>query len=223
MRAIVLKSLASGILAVSCKSREYHGNVSQKTENGVTAPPFNAYQLWLTGKGAPILNYPEGYEDSNKLDGIPKPDGVFLVDHDTYYRGENSDFFGTTTEGATVEGDVLTYPTKEGRKLSLKFSQKAEGNYDHSQAVKYCKDKGLRLPLVQEIFDFCAAGNKGSTNDGDKSKRCDKNALWSASLFALYSKPAINRAWLYDGEDGKVSGSARYGFMRVSMRCVGMP
>jgi hypothetical protein len=219
MLPLMLGLLALGALSVSCKSREYNGTVAQNSEKDATISPFNAYELWLTGKGTPIFAYPAGYDG---FDVDPKPDGVFTVDDELYYGGKNGDWKGKTTEGATVEDDVLTYPSKDGRKLSLKFSKKAEGNYVHADAVKYCKDKGLRLPHVQELFDFCLAGTKEAEGE-NKSNRCEKDDLWSVSLYGLYSRSSPQRAWIFNSKSVRVVGASRFNFIGLSMRCVGVP
>jgi hypothetical protein len=78
----------------------------------------------------------------------------------------------------------------------------------HLDAVAYCKNQGLRLPTVREIFDFCAAGvtepNYGRPNyDSEKypsTARCWMASLWSAPV----NSSLRSMAWTFNGNYGYV-------------------
>jgi hypothetical protein len=212
--------LCAGLFAVSCTPREFNGseasNATDTIANAVSGPvnpkTFNAFNIWRDGKGTPILDYPAGYDvQEGKID----PDGVFYVASSTYWQ--NIKFIGSVTEGAKVEADLLTYPTKEGRTLVLKFSAPAENMMDHANAVQYCMAKGLRLPHIQEIFDFCAAGTAKDWSGEYINSRCAERHFWSASVVSS----SRNYAWQFNGHYGNVKDYDRYSDNGV--RCVGAP
>jgi hypothetical protein len=127
----------------------------------INAKAFNAYNIWLDGNSREILDYPLEY---NVKEGSITPDDVFYVAKEKYIEPLPPILFddfsiASTTKGAKVEGDILTYPIKEGRALALKFYDFGnEGAKTQPKSAQYCKSVGLRLPQVQEILDFCAAG-----------------------------------------------------------------
>jgi hypothetical protein len=211
--------LCAGLFAVSCKSREFNGsevsNATNKIATAVSGPvnpkAFNAFLLWRDGRGAPILDYPAGYD---VFEGKIDPDGVFYLPIETYRYGDIS--IGSVTEGAKVEADLLTYPTKEGRTLELKFFAPAEKEMNHAKAVQYCKAKGLRLPHVQELLDFCAAGTAKDGSGFHANNRC--RYFWSASVDAN----TRNNAWLFNAGLGGVAINYRYDIV-YGVRCVGAP
>jgi hypothetical protein len=174
---------------------------------------FNAFLLWRDGKGTSILDYPAGYE---RHEGKIDPDGVFYVASSTYWQ--NDKFIGSLTEGAKVEADLLTYPTKEGRTLALRFSAPAEKKMTHANAVQHCKAKGLRLPHIQEIFDFCAAGTAKNAGGYYTNNRCADRLFWSASV----NSDDRNYAWQFGGYYGYVDSIVDRG-IDYGVRCVGLP
>lgn len=214
--------LCSGLFFASCISREFNvgSNVkdsanigSAEKDSAKTSKAFNAFILWRDGKGALISDYPASYDER---DGEIVADGVFYVGIENYWRSER--FIGSVTEGVTVEGNLLTYPTKEGRTLSLKFSAPAKKEFTHEEAVLYCKAAGLRLPHIQELLDFCAAGTAKDRTGGYKDNRCrEYNLWWSASLVST------NRAfaWQFGDFDGSASNGTR--LLYNGVRCVGEP
>jgi hypothetical protein len=219
------KDPVTGLYTVFCKdgtiehavakarvdSGDYCKQKSSPTSTQVNLKAFNAYLLWRNGKGAPMLDYPAGYDVRG---GRIDPDGVFYVAEKTYW--ENQEFVASVTEGAKVEGDLLTYPTKEGRSLALMFSAPAENQITHANAAQYCKAKGLRLPHIQELFDFCAAGTAKNSDGRYSNNRCKGNPWWSASV------PSDSRyyAWLFYGNYGYVNFYDRDN-LSGGVRCVG--
>ena len=181
----------------------------------VNPKAFNAFTIWRDGKGDPILEYPAGYDVLfKKFDS----DGVFYVPRKAYWRPpDTSKFIGDATEDVQVEDDVLTYPTKKGRSLALKFSAFASKKMGQDEAVKYCKDLGLRLPHVQELLDFCAAGiSKDRHGQYSLSTRCS-GYTWSASLDSDDS----GYAWLFRSFNGIIINNFRS--YSSGVRCVGAP
>jgi hypothetical protein len=193
--------LFAGLFLVSCAPRNYNagsevkgtGDIASMKEGYPNA--FNAFVLWRDGKGAPISVLPEGYD---VYAGKIEPDDVFYVGHTAYLQSAN--VIGSVTEGAKVEGSVLTYPTKEGRALALKFSILTDTVANHPVAMQRCKDAGLRLPHVQELLDFCASGTAKDNDGRYRSNRCKGNDFWSASV---YSNVPTN-AWKFNGHSGYV-------------------
>ena len=199
----------------------------------VNPKAFNAFNIWRDGQGSEILDYPQDYPviGANKT-----PDGVFYVEDAAYWAGTGdwaTKFIGVPTEGAEVVSvitdeakvvnDVLQYPVKNGKQLKLKFTVISDKEMYHDDAVTYCKNQGLRLPTVRELFDFCAAGvtepNYGPNFESGRyplTARCGgrDRALWSASVF---SETNWGSAWYFDGH-----GWLGYHFPASSgVRCVG--
>lgn len=216
-----------GLLTGACKSREFNtskvkNDIETNKPGGsvaVNANAFNAFNLWRDGKGDPIMNYPKGYVED---EGKTSPDGVFYVPRSEYYSPDK--FVGTTTEGAKVEGDLLIYPIKDGRTLTVKFHPLQEYAVSHAQAAGDCKRKGLRLPHIQELYDFCAAGTQKDKDGHHPDNRCrDKNIRnaigvnhWSASVNA----DDFSGGWDF----GRTAVGTRYRRIDISgVRCVGAP
>jgi hypothetical protein len=144
----------------------------------VNPKALNAFSIWSEGKDSPILDYPAEY---GVLKGHVAPDGVFYLPKEWFSKDDHCVF--SATPGATVKGDVLTYLVKDGRGLALKFSPMAKDQFDHAGAVQYCKNLGLRLPQMQELLDFCAAGTRKDYRGIYEKNRCPpKSAIWSASV-----------------------------------------
>lgn len=176
----------------------------------VNAKAFNALKIWQEGRGIEILDYPQVYGNGGAADG------VFSVARETYRQNEK--FIGSATEGAKVEGDLLIYPEREGRNLVLRFSAPTDELMGQEGSVRYCKSVGLRLPTVQELFDFCAAGKPKNEDGLYTDNRCQKPwAHWSASWL---SSVGYSSAWLFDGGRGlpRVDEPEEG---RFSVRCVG--
>jgi hypothetical protein len=113
----------------------------------VNAKLFNAFDVWNTGTTTEISQYPLGYSSKAAKATEPKFDDIF------YSR----DCFASRTRGARTDYDELTYPVKENRKLQLQFvlAQGGPPYKTHDQAVEACKSMGKRLPVLQELVDFC--------------------------------------------------------------------
>jgi hypothetical protein len=223
MRILCVAGLTWSVLAlVQCTPRNFNavsevqgtGDRSLMEASPTPRPdkvPFNAYLLWRDGKGSPILDYPADY---NVAGGRIAADGVFYVHPKTYFQDEK--YTASVTDGAKVEGDLLIYPTREGRTLALKFSGSSEKAMKHAKAVQYCNEMGLRLPHVQELLDYCAAGETKDSNGGYRNNRCQKEIWWSASVYSR----GRSGAWQFNGDVGVLF---YYGDRNGSgfVRCVG--
>jgi len=190
-----------GLVLISCKERGYNkSEVNLRIFEKKTPPPYHAFLIWRDNAGPnfPVPELGSRWEENGKTvtrpgflypsptdKGAPtgKPDGIFYVAEGSgeYVKVEDNGkkriVVATATEGATVLGDVLTYPDKEGRKLSIRFlepqkdrnkwyapSYFAQNNL--GTAFADCRDKGGRLPTVRELYDFCNA----PADTGKKSK-----------------------------------------------------
>lgn len=188
----------------------------------VNPKAFNAFNIWRDGQGSEILDYPRGYDVTR---GRTIPDDVFYVEKNAYWN--KGKFIGVPTEGAKVVNDVLEYPVKNGKQLKLKFTKISEKKMSHLDSVTYCKNQGLRLPTMREVFDFCAAG-VNEPNYGPNFKewkypstaRCGlTDGPWSASLVSV--KPEIT--WVFGGNSGWVDMDSRFDDSVADVRCVGGP
>ena len=210
-----LKSLQS-----TAKSAEDDGSIGSNPPEGVTQmnpKAFNAVNIWRDGQGSEITDFPQDYND---VIGSTTPDGVFYVEDAVYWTGRK--FTGMPTEGAKVANDLLEYPTQNGKKLRLQFSQISEQKMPHAEAVTYCQSRGLRLPTARELFDFCAAGvpepNYGSNFERGKyplTARCAGGFIWSASINAVHR----SYRWMFSGHFGDTFSVIRTD--PYSVRCVG--
>jgi hypothetical protein len=205
-------SIEQAVSKARVDSGDYCKQKPSPTVTQVNPKAFNAFLLWRDGKGTPILDYPAGYDVQ---EGKSDPDGMFYVAPSTFWQDDK--FIGSVTEGAKVEGDLLIYPTKEGRALALRFSAPAEKKMTHANAVQHCKAKGLRLSHIQELYDFCAAGTAKNASGYYDNNRCADGVFWSASMYSV----ARFNAWQFSG----YSGDATYNNRDYSygVRCVGMP
>jgi hypothetical protein len=138
-----------------------------------------------------------------------------MLKTDAYWKGNK--FIGVPTEGAKVVNGVLEYPVKNNKALKLKFTAKSQGAMPHSAAAEHCKQQGLRLPTVRELFDFCVVGTAPNGEGRFDNNRCGENWIWAASVYS------DNRyyAWRFNGDNGLAGLFDRnpsYG-----VRCVGGP
>jgi hypothetical protein len=216
---------AAGALA-SCGFGHNSGSEVKDTPSsgGVTQvnpKAFNAFNIWRDGQGAEILDYPQDYGVWAPI----SPDGVFFVSRNEYWQPRK--FVGVPTEGAKVVNDLLEYPVQNGRQLKLQFAKISEDTMFHPYAVTYCKNQGLRLPTIRELFDFCAAGvtepNYGPNFERGRypsTARCGGSHLWSASIDAAYRY----FAWQFDIFDGNIFPQKRIdtdNAYPAGVRCVG--
>jgi hypothetical protein len=253
MRILFVAGLACAACAlVSCRSREYNqsqvkssegdASVTKQPPKGVTQVnpmAFNAFNIWRDGNGAEILDYPQGYDVEQ---GSTDPDGVFYVEEAEYWDRKwgsgvpTEKFIGVPTAGAKVVNDVLEYPVRNGKQLKLKFAEMSEKKMiqvskdpDVLNAVTYCKNQGLRLPTVRELFDFCAAGvtepNYGPKHKKDSyppTERCrEKRFLASASVDSAHR----DAVWTFFGATGEFPGNNTYRsgpYGTSNVRCVGV-
>jgi hypothetical protein len=188
----VLGLLPLGLVVISCKERGYNkSEVNLRIFEKKTPPPYHAFLIWRDNAGPnfPVPELGARWEENGNTvtlpgflyprptdKGVPtgKPDGVFYVAEGSgeYVKlednGKRRIAVATATEGATVLGDVLTYPDKEGRKLSIRFlePQKDQNKWyapsyfaqkNLGTAFKECLKIGGRLPTVRELYDFCNA------------------------------------------------------------------
>jgi hypothetical protein len=224
-------SLISAVVLASsmgCKNREFSNNSESNLFAGRNAKlvPFNAYNIWRDGAGAEILDYPK---DFDVREGKAVPDGVHFVEWAAYLGTNDANFIGVPTTGAKVVKDVLEYPVSEktGKALRLKFSNATFRVFYYDEALSHCKENGMRLPTIRELFDFCAAGvsepNYGPDFDKmfkyPQSAPCYQKSYWSASLWAEHR----GNAWMFEGYKGTVATDARFGNMKKAVRCVTTP
>ncbi len=198
-------------------------NARKKTEEAFSkrpkrdsknSAPFNAYQIWATGNGEPVYEYPPGY---NILHGKTHPDGFFYVDSTEYIEvtEDDSRFIGKPTEGALLREDelkeeTLNYPKRNGRNLSLKFSW--GDPISHEAAQKHCSEQGRRLPTIREILDYCLAGFAPNSDGVFENNRCEnRGPIWTASVDSknrLYAWLFTNYRYKYHA--GQVTRNAHH-------------
>jgi hypothetical protein len=230
MRILFAAGLACAACAlVQCKPREFDNDSGVKSStlgDGVTqvnAKAFNAYKLWNDVNKIKILDsdyiteYPQDYA-VNKGTTTPDDALYFSQKANWYSNNEINRFTGKPTEGAKVVNDVLEYPVKNGKKLNLKFTAESPNRMkDHAEAAEHCKQQGLRLPHILELFDFCAAGVKEGPWEGTwKANRCGNARFWSASVVSEFR----NLAWIFYASNGFVVYESR-DYNRAYVRCVG--
>jgi hypothetical protein len=206
---------------VQCKPREFNNDSGVKNADPAVCPPqvnpnaFNAYNMWLDGSCDPVLNPPQDYENITSQE-----DGVFYESGKAYSSMKNNQqpiLIGVPTAGAAVEGDLLVYPARGKRTLKLRFAPPSATKNSQSDAVKHCSEKGLRLPTIRELFDFCVADTPKSADGSYPKNRCGSSLL-SASVFS-HSR---SNAWIFDSSSGHVSNVAiRFDPHGVGVRCVG--
>lgn len=215
-------SVALGLAVLaSCKSREFTnaGEAVNTTASAdseqVNAKAFNAFDLWRDGRGSEILEYPAKYgnPDGNRV----TVDGIFYVSLLDYWQNcqledcgdykpkfpgsTRTRFKAVPTEGAKVVDDVLIYPVRHGKQLKIKFEKTPEKGKVHRDAVEDCKRRGLRLPTIRELFDFCAAGVTVA-NYGPN---------WSDSEYPEFGSRCGNKLIYWSVSKDEMSGS--YGLM----------
>jgi hypothetical protein len=186
--SFVAGMLCVGLSFVACKSRSFDSsetkNVISSGAENAPAMAFNALNIWRDGSGEPILDYPTDYGSKTPRN----TNNVFYVrDSDLLIHEENHLAVVTAkvTEGATVNGNELSYPTsRAGKKLLLKFTE-MKSFVSHIEAVEHCKQLGLRLPVLQELYDLCFAPGP------EMSKRRCSN-VWSATLKTEHPQAAWN-------------------------------
>lgn len=212
---LAVGTMCAAVMLLSCGTEHSTGSEVKDRSgavNQVNPKSFNAFNIWRDGQGSEILEYPQGYDVE---EGSATPDGVFYEERHAYYS--HGIFQGIPTSGASVASDILVYPAHGGRTLKLKFSP-GSPYMKHSDAVRYCKEKALRLPTVRELFDFCVAGTPAGPHDGYPhypQHRCGKGYLWSASVRAEDQK----YAWMFFFLGGSVDDVPRY--KGAGARCVG--
>lgn len=187
----------------------------------VNPQAFNGFNIWRYGDEKELLDYPKGWEQSAGAD--TSADDIFSVALDKYWSSNTFKPIGVPTEGVNVVGNVLEYPVRNGKQLKLKFSAKAEEEMNQYEAARYCKDLGLRLPTIRELFDYCDAGVEVISNFPHSiypsTARCYEPVntwYWSASVFSGKRE----YAWIFHAQQGYVNQFDRLSiYGRV--RCVG--
>lgn len=240
-----MKADASGNFTVSCKNgtTEYNVTPSQIQNNQVCMPAsggvvkvnplaFNAYEIWSTGKGSDILDYPaDNYKlhDGERERGFGiDSDRVFYLIRKTLYRDINwpngpTEYLPVPTKDAKVANDTLEYPILNGKQLTLKFSAASPNIMNQWDAMKYCQEKGMRLPTWHEILDFCTIGvsepNYGpqfKAKSYPKTARCFGQGFWTAT-----SETGLYQGWYFDGYgNGQIFLKPRKE-EQANVRCVG--
>jgi hypothetical protein len=145
-------------------------------------------------------------------------DGFFFVRREEFWKltGKGSWELIAPTQGAKVDANVLVYPEKKGRQLQVRFFDVSENEMNHDDAARFCKIKGLRMPTIQELFDFCVAETERSLEGRYQNHRCKgRSFLWSVSLLS----ENLANAWEFGGV-GSPGDSDRYALGVV--RCVGI-
>jgi hypothetical protein len=235
---VVFGVLCTGLGLFSCNKRTYNATDLNKDGAGaiqIDAMAFNAVSLWRQGDGAgaPVLNYPDKYEAEQ---GILNSNSLFYIAKGEYWgkdqNGYDNVFIAKPTEEAYVEDNNLIYSPREGRKLVLRFFEPDKDMRTHAEAVKYCKQKGGRLPTSRELFDFCTAKMTPTKNNMYLKNRCftptpiDPDAIyrpasrglgpiWTASIDV--GSPSY--AWSFFGESGYIGKTLRTDL--ILTRCVG--
>jgi len=185
-------------------------SVQSKTISKIDALALNAFNLWNFGEGKTLYNFPAKYQQTS---GEISPDNLFYVQK-SEINGEGGNLVLRPTEGATVSDNILRYPEVDGRKLELKFSSVSPRKMKHSDAIKYCKKMGQRLPSIRELFDFCNIGTRFVPlreefvllKDEFPENRCNKHAfIWSFTLRS--ERRAL--AWTFNGPSGRPMGQIR--------------
>ncbi len=172
------------------------------------------------------MDYPPGYDVWPE--GRISSDGVFYQSGAGWWRGEA--FVATPTEGAKVVhvDDVIEYPVRNRKQLKLKFAEMASTPLSHADAVQYCKNQGLRLPTVRELFDFCAIGAvlwPDTRNGGGeyKKSRCvfkfndTHDFVWSSSVHSSNRY----KVWIWEREGVVDADAGRADLTLGKVRCVG--
>ncbi len=173
-------------LAAGCKARNYNTSSDVKDDDKkateIDPMAYNAFTIWLTGKGDPVFAIPQGYEGSSNG---KQPDGVFYINRKSYLReySDDSKFVGAVTEGASYKNGVLEYPKKDGRELKLKVEKHMNVGKMQLEAIKYCESKQQRMVTAQELFDFCSLYKEGMDNGVYFDRKdCLGSIIWSVSL-----------------------------------------
>jgi hypothetical protein len=219
--------LLVGTLAVSCKPRAFNeGNqVSSANDSAastVNPRAYNAYVMWQNGEKVAWGALPPDFWNFKQVSDN-RPDHVFYVHSDEFFTNGDfeswNNFIAAPTVGASVSGIELTYPQKNGKSLTLKFSPQSSETMSLEDAVTYCRMKNNRLPTARELFDFCTAGVSGP-NYGNgfqlakypKDGRCGE--VWSGSLLTS----ARDQAWKFGSNMGYMTPIARS--WKLGVRCV---
>jgi hypothetical protein len=234
----MLSSLA--LIGTACQPRAYNNaNVASNTNNPkdakqINAKAFNAFKIWEEGSGEEMLNYPGDYDQYQA--GVA--DGVFYVAKADFLdtSGMEAKFIGVPTPQVRVEGtegNILTYPLRNGKGLQLKFVARPAttssatvlfGNMmRHLDAATYCTSINMRLPTARELFDFCATGTPPNFYGPNfkprtypNNARCAGKAIWSASV-----DPKLrSKAWSFDSVYGALVRDGERG-RELSVVCVG--
>lgn len=200
------------------------GGASDPSAKQVNPMAFNAYLLWRDGGGQPILTYPGNPGNNAKTapQDYEKAGGVFFESSDSSYDPFSvpSDY-GLATEGAVVEGDTLIYPVRNGQQLKIKFSipQKVETKI----ARDWCSKKGLRMPTLREMFDFCNAGTPRGVNWEYPKSRCRDKTSYTSYITTTFNKLSENSfgAAGYGTGDFTLHSYSEHNATRTMLRCVG--
>jgi hypothetical protein len=164
----------------------------------IDAKAFNAYQMWSTGKGKPVHEYPKWKTSAEAAKSF---DAAFAVSEAEWYAGDR--FVGKRTKDAFAKeyGNSLVYPERSGFELRLSVS-KTSNMMGFFEAVNHCKEKNMRLPTIRELFDYCTAWE-----EPDWPIDC----VWSTSVKTLlHGSMAEPIVYVFDSK-GLVSASLGVG------------
>jgi hypothetical protein len=212
------------MLVFGCKTRGQNAGLDSTVVQKIV--PFNAYNIWRDGGGEAVLTYPD---DFDVREGQARTDGFHFVEWSEFWGKTKEDFLGVPTTGVTVKKDTLVYPPNEksGEILKLRFTSETFRHFGFDKARSYCSERGMRLPTIRELFDFCTAGLVGA-NYGPgfdelytypEKAQCYRKGYWSTSLVS----ETRNVVWTFYGEKGTAEPSARFGSSVMKVRCVTNP
>lgn len=208
---------------VSCKERNYSDSETRNAQatKGSTSETaqvnpmaYNAFIIWRDGKGTPVLNYPTGITTRN---GAAEVNESFQIYANEYWT-EQFVFLGSPTTEAHVSNNILTYPVRHGQQLNLRFKGLSDKKMSQEAAVKFCQEKGLRLPSARELLDYCTADTEKAANGSYPKHRCTHEKIWSASV----NSRLHDSAWYFDGSAGNIN--ITYGGSQTQLntvQCVG--
>jgi hypothetical protein len=191
----------------------------------VNPAAFNAFERWRLGlrkgQGVEALGYPADWKITNQK---RTADEVFYASESAYYKWENGEsnfesilkwpfrnlppfnepvseaenasaMRGIPTEGAKLVGDVLEYPSRNGLRLTLKFSAPyTKTGLSQFEAADYCAKQHLRLPTIRELFDFCKAGVS------DARKQTNSVCAGRDFMSASTDIGSGNNVWCFNGK-----------------------
>lgn len=147
----------------------------------------------------------------------PLPEGATSDYNSEEYVRIGGLFIGAPSKGASVSNDLLSVPGAAGAQpKNLQFTDVSSEKLEFVDALKACKAKGLRLPTMRELFDFCTAGFEKDRQGYYSQTRCPHD-LWSSSV-ADYGLNGT--AVFFSKLSNGIPGTAGFTDFSISYRCV---